>query len=391
MLAGCGLAGEMLIRLTADEDGVRVLVTSEEPAARGLQSLIRIQTQLAEVTFAADAELGGRLAPSRRDRIETVDFSYTLVSDSTGFPNREPWPRQPDVALLGNSLILGVGVGMEGQLASLLEQRLEGRTVLNLAVPGGGTQHELLVYRRFVEPLRPRLVIATLWVVWDIDNSNQFEHWVREGKPNPDYKDYRYTFNETHASRGGAGGAGRGAEPSTLGRSVRFARRQLGRSALLRSARDAAAAVVAPGTAVLVRFPSGQDLLLSTRESERLTRGITRQGAPHIEETFFAPLEQLRAEVEASGSRFVIALVPSKEELYGAETTPEILRSIDEIRAGLQARDLAVLDLYPVFVERGTRSPPFYHADMHLNPLGNEIVADAMAEWIAAEGVFAAR
>jgi lysophospholipase L1-like esterase len=116
---------------------------------------------------------------------------------------------------------------------------------------------------------------------------------------------------------------------------------------------------------------------------------MNRPTMSDIREVFFRPLEQLKSEVEADGGRFLIVLVPSKEELYAARAFPAVLRPIQEVRAGLAAKGLPVLDLYPVFRERGGEHSPFYRADMHLDQLGNRILADAVAQWIARHHPFA--
>ena len=144
-----GVAGEVLLRL--------------EPGVGGSQATIATQTDLDKLIYAPDPELGATLAPSRRDRVQTLDFTYTLQTDHAGFPNPEPWPSRVDVAVLGDSLLDGPGVGMEGQFTTLLQQRLGDRTVWNFALPGGGTGHDYLIYRRYAEPLQPKLVVAVLW------------------------------------------------------------------------------------------------------------------------------------------------------------------------------------------------------------------------------------
>src|SRR6185369_11708783 len=83
--------------------------------------LVRLVTGLDKLIYAPDPELGATLAPSRRDRVQTLDFTYTLQTDHAGFPNPEPWPGQVDVAVLGDSLLDGPGVGMEGQFTTLLQ------------------------------------------------------------------------------------------------------------------------------------------------------------------------------------------------------------------------------------------------------------------------------
>ena len=82
--------------------------------------------------------------------------------------------------------------------------------------------------------------------------------------------------------------------------------------------------------------------------------------------------------------------MPSKEEVYGAEVFPAVLRAVQEVKAELEARQLPILDLYPAFRELGRQKPPFYRTDIHLNELGNQIVADTIAGWIEAEKIFTA-
>ena len=365
-----GVAGEVLLRL--------------EPGVGGSQATIATQTDLDKLIYAPDPELGATLAPSRRDRVQTLDFTYTLQTDHAGFPNPEPWPSRVDVAVLGDSLLDGPGVGMEGQFTTLLQQRLGDRTVWNFALPGGGTGHDYLIYRRYAEPLQPKLVVAVLWVFWDIDNSLEFDGWLRENRPDPDYTQYRYRFNVTH--RGGPPVA-----PSTLERIGRFVNEQLSRSYLLRSSyRGVKSLLGRQNVPELASFPNGDKIFLAARDQLRLTQGMDRPGMPDVREIFFHPLEQLRTAVESQGRRFVVVLLPSKEEIYGAEAFPAILRPIDEVRSGLEARQFPILDLYPVFRERGREQATFFRADMHLNQFGNQIVADAIAKWIQDERIFPA-
>lgn len=368
-----GIAGEILLRV----------YPRSAQAARGhgdsaIMQQIRMQSGLNKMVYAPDSELGALLAPSRRDALATLDFSYVLQTDHAGFPNPEPWPSRVDVAVLGNSLLVGAGVGIDGQFTTLLENRLGGRTVLNFGLPGGGTEHEHRVYRSYVEPLQPKLVIAMLWLTWDIDNTLQFEHWRTE-KSDTNFTQYRMTYGDTHRS-------GTQAEPTGL---WQFAKRQIRKSHLIRAAYGGVQSLLETDRILeRVTFPNGDTIFLSAREEIRLARGTDRLDTPNLREIFFRPLERLRTEVEEDGDRFVIVLVPSKEEIYGAEAFPAVLRTMQEVKSELESRQLPVLDLYPVFRELGRERPPFYRADMHLNEFGNRIVAEAIEQWIVDEKIF---
>ena len=374
VLLALALAAEVFLRANTGRTGASDGVLS-------IMQQIKLQEKLGQFTYAADPDLGALLAPARRDQIEKADFTYTLQTDHAGFPNREPWPVNIDVAVLGNSLIIGPGVGFEGQFTTLLQNQLSGRNVLNLGVPGGGTEHQYRVYRKFGQTRHPKLVIATLWVTWDISNTFHFHQWLAE-RSTLDYTKYRMSYRQTHRKSGQV-------ESGQFARLRSTASEFLGRSYLLRTLIAHFRPAPEPQTLTAsVKLPGGDVQYLADREQERLATGFERPGVPNMKEIFFRPLEQLKAEVDAQGGHFVIVLIPCKEELYAAKTYPDVLRAIREVKGELASRNLATLDLYPLFRQLGTTQALFYRLDMHLNEHGNRVVADALAKWIGKEQVF---
>jgi lysophospholipase L1-like esterase len=359
-----GSAGEVLLRVVP---GSPSAAHHSSPVAEQIEA----QSLLGKTTYAPHPELGALLAPSLQEAIETLDFTYTLRTDHVGFSNAEPWPDHVNVAVLGDSLLIGPGVGMEGQFTTLLQHHLNGRTVLNLGLPGGGTGHDHLAYRRYVAPLQPELVIAVVGVAWDIDNTLHFARWQAE-PPGTDFTEFRHKYSATNQT------------------AWEVTKRYVAGSRLMRAGYGSIKPLF-NGTPMLeeITFANGDTIFLSARAQKRLARGMERPGASDLRAIFFDPLDQLRTEVEAAGGRFVVALLPSKEELYGAEAFPAVLRPVAEVKAELEARQLPILDLYPAFRELGRQKSPFYRADIHLNALGNQIVADAIAGWIEAEKIFA--
>ena len=363
-----GAAGEIMLRLAPDVGGT--------------QSILGAQLGTEQWHYIPDPELGALVAPFGHDTVRTPAYTYLQETDHAGFTNPEPWPSRVDIAVLGNSLLEGPGVGQEGQFTTVLEHDLGDRSVLNLGLPGGGTAQELRVYQRFAKALHPKVVIAALWVIWDIDNSEEFAAWLRENRPDPDFTHYRYTFGSTHQSHDEA-------SSSEDGRILNWLRGKLSESYLLRAVYGGLRSLLDRQTIPeQFTFPNGEDVLLSVKDQLRLTKGFDRPGTPDILETFFHPLEQLKSEVEADGGRFLIVLVPSKEEIYAAKKFPAVLTSIREVRAGLAAKGLPVLDLYPVFREHGREHSPFYRTDMHLNELGNKLLAESVAQWIDDQHLF---
>lgn len=356
-----GLA--ILAAVCATAEGV---LRSSEPQVSGpaIQTQIEIADRIADPPFVPDRELGAVMKPSGRYLIETPDYRYTLQVDHGGFPNLDPWPDQVDVAVLGNSLIAGVGVGYEGQFTTLLEREFGAGKVLNFGVHGGGTEHQLRVYRKFAAPLRPKIVIATLWLTWEIDNTLKFHDWLIEGGQS-DFS----TYAKALPSKG------------VLERA---------RSVLRKADEIRVVRIVHEWTKKLrgIREPdidravlkNGEVMHLSSSTESRLTTGWHRARTPEVSSIFFKPLEHLKVEVEGSGARFLVVLVPCKEELYAAAEFPEVLRAAQEARKELATRRIPTLDLYPVFAEVASLRAAFFRTDQHPNAFGHRVLAQALAK-----------
>ncbi len=372
LLAMAAIAAEVMLR-TAEPDS--------EADQLPVLARLKAQSSIRHAPYVPEPDLGAVLMPSGQFRVDTPEYSYTLRTDHAGFPNLEPWPASLDVAVLGNSLITGAGVGHEGQFTTLLQQALGNKTVLNFGVHGAGTRHQLLAYRKYAAPLRPRLVIATLWLTWEIDNTLKFEDWL-DDNPRPDFTTYRLSYKQEHAvdetSAPTRAESLRGSLRELANRS-RLLRAVLQRIKSLRGTREPIERVV---------LAEGGVMYLSARDEQRLMTGWRRPGTPDIRNIFFEPLEQLQAEVESNGGQFLVVLFPSKEELFAAEVFPEILEPVRQARIELAARHIPTLDLYPVLQNAGISQPVFFLIDMHPNARGHRIVADALAQWIAQKGVF---
>jgi lysophospholipase L1-like esterase len=370
LLLTAALAGEFMLRAAEPE-----IETEQMP----VRARLKAQSSIRHAPYVPEPDLGAVQAPSGLFRVETPEYSYTLHTDHAGFTNLDPWPVSLDVAVLGNSLITGAGVGYEGQFTTLLQRELGGRTVLNFGVHGGGTGHQLRAYRKYAAPLRPRVVFATLWLTWEIDNTLKFDDWL-DDDPRPDFTDYRLTYNQEAApeEKDAAGQAEprRGSLRDVVKRS-RLLRVVLQGIKSLRGIREPIEQIV---------LPDGTVLFLSARDQERLMRGWRRPGTPEIRTIFFEPLEQLQAEVESNGGRFFVVLFPSKEEQYAADAFPELLEPVRQARIELAARNIPTIDLYPVLQKAAADRPVFFLTDMHLNARGHRIVADALARSIAETG-----
>ncbi len=337
-----------------------------------VEVLLKEQGGETDKGFVRDSELGNRPVPSRREIIHTHDFDYLFEVDSAGFPNRGPWASPADIAVLGNSLVVGQGVGIDSQFSTLLGSRLGTTRVVNFGLGGASPEHEYRIYRRYAAALHPRLVLAFVWVASDVTNAFNFSRWLASGR-GQDFMEYRTT----------------GQAKLRPGRGARLLGFIRSRSRLLRAISGAGVALARARRPYVERVPrgGGDTLYLSAKTEDALAQGLHRAGLPELRQVFFQPLLRLRDEVEAQGGEVLVVLIPSKEELYAAAAYPRVLRAVRETRAGLDSLGLAAVDLYPPMEAAARRGAAlFFSRDIHFTVEGNRLVAEALADSIAARG-----
>lgn len=95
--------------------------------------------------------------------------------------------------------------------------------------------------------------------------------------------------------------------------------------------------------------------------------------------------------VSAWDGELVIVIIPTREEVYAEVTMPimgetEIARlqsARDAMHTICAELELHCFDLYDIFQEYAQNGEALYYADdMHLNPYGNAILAQALADWL---------
>jgi lysophospholipase L1-like esterase len=111
-----------------------------------------------------DPELGWTLRPLVRSLEGGEAWQADLKTNALGFRDEEHGPKAPGVtrvAVLGDSFVFGSGVGQDETLTRRLAALLgPGYDVVNLGVPGYGTDQALLTLRRFGPRLSPDVVLA---------------------------------------------------------------------------------------------------------------------------------------------------------------------------------------------------------------------------------------
>jgi hypothetical protein len=128
------------------------------------------------------------------------------------------------------------------------------------------------------------------------------------------------------------------------------------------------------------RLASGEELLF-----DKKALGFVAQAVPADDtriNALFTSLEKLRVLVRSQSAELVVVLLPSKEEIFAPGITPDGVSAVARVRQRFQATAIPVLDLYPVFRERGALQSPYFSRDIHLNTYGNRLVAEQLVAWL---------
>ncbi|HEV3113876.1 MAG TPA: GDSL-type esterase/lipase family protein [Candidatus Binataceae bacterium] len=129
--------------------------------------------------YMFDALLGWRVLPN----LEAARTPYITYTDIHGFrilPNEPRDVRTFDVMLVGDSFCFGSWYSAEQTLAGLLKLNHPALRIANTAVPGYGTDQELLALQRYAPMLKPAGAVVLLTYTNDFDDIRDRWEEVRE-------------------------------------------------------------------------------------------------------------------------------------------------------------------------------------------------------------------
>lgn len=95
--------------------------------------------------------------------------------------------------------------------------------------------------------------------------------------------------------------------------------------------------------------------------------------------------------IQTWGGEMVVVIMPTREEVYahltadfmGAEAMQQLTSAREAMTELCTELALICYDPYDTFVERALRNEALYHVDdMHLNPYGNAVLAQALQVWL---------
>lgn len=330
------------------------------------------------VATPADAELDSQEVPR-----------LVLPADHLGLPNARR-PAQPAVALVGDSFTVFAAQLEPPGLQQRLAERL-GVDILNVAISGIGPDQELFLLEEVALPAKPRLVV---WLFFG--GNDLIDAFWSQAHRSMGIQTYGQLFAEKRAPRW--------LLPNLLAGLFAAAEKPLARPL--------------PGF-LSKAVPSRQlwfypdTLRVMAMDSKVLASNPGWVGAK-------AALLRAKARCEAANARLLVVYLPSKEQIFlpRVEADPNLLQrfiavsSLYGIPVPAAAADLhAAVLANRLVLENGVRdlcaeagltfwsasatieavadsgAQPYYATDSHWRPAGQLATAEALADYIAANGL----
>jgi hypothetical protein len=302
-----------------------------------------------DVGFLYPANVAARVAQT------SVEFGFRM--DSHGFRNPGPWPERADVVAVGDSWVFSYGVDDEEAWPRLVERSLPGIRVINLGLSGFGPEQYTRVYQRFGVPLRPKVLLYGLFPGNDLIDTGDFARWLEAGSPG-NYNTWR-TADRMH-----------GLNLPLIGRS--YVALLVGESWKNRHARFGSRTVT---------WQDGRRLRLAGdlygRDAEH-----AHPGDPEFDGAL-AALERARALAAAQGTRVLVLLFPTKEEVYLPLLGDSVPKPLAPFAAELERRGVEYLDFTGAFAAQARAGRSIYfEVDPHPNREGYRLIADSVTAYL---------
>jgi len=316
------------------------------PTLLPVNGQIRMQAVMMKDKVLPEKEIGFVRLPRLHQQVKTMDFTYLRETDSLGFPNHDPWPAHADIVILGDSLVMGEGTGLDRSFVGRFQSANPSVKVVNLGIAGAGPDRQLRAFQKYGTKLKPSVVLAFLYVAADITNSEHFERWRREA-PEADYNRFRLDL-------------GRRKEPRSWLNRLRLAGVISSRFETSRP------------TEQVFETADGSTVFLDESTLNYVKQGLR----PEQIERVIGPVTALRELAKSQGASAHVVLIPSKEEVFTRSYSV-----VDDVRRALLHAGVDYLDLYPLTEQKAVACSPYFCRDIHLNEYGSQVVADYLTDW----------
>ena len=304
-------------------------------------------------------------SPSVRFHLSTIEL---WEGGGIGFRTR-PVTYFVDAVIVGDSFAFCFTERSDCWVSHL--ERETGLGIVNLGQPGTGSHSHLLILQDFGTPLRPPLVI---WQFFGNDFNDDYGLFSANGKLEPLADD----------------GIAEADDASERDELRSWLRRRSALYAVLESVVPAWRRFRDPNAAEFeeryaVTLPTGEQLRFGQPYEAKaldMSRAVNQAGY----EISRAAFDSARQLVSSWGGELVLALVPTREEVYESLTSAALGADLDAISSARLAMldlcaelELLCYDALADLRERAATNELLYYADdLHFNPLGNRVFAELL-------------
>jgi lysophospholipase L1-like esterase len=337
------------------------LVLRARPSLLPEEAQLRLHwRQMADADTAktrADQDIGFLYPANVRSTVAQTSVEFGFQMDSHGFRNPGPWPGRADVVAVGDSWVFSYGVNDEDAWPRQVERSLPGIRVMNFGLSGFAPEQYTRVYRRYGVPLHPRLLIYGIFPGNDLTDTGDFQRWLEAGSPG-NYNTWR-----------------------TAARVGQLDTPLIGRSYVALLVRESWKNRHARFGSRTVTWRDGHHLRL-TGDLYQRDALHARPGDPEFDSAF-ASLERARATAAAEGTRTLVLLFPTKEEIYLPLLGDSVPRPLAPFAAELDRRGIEYIDFSGPFTAAAKAGRSIYfELDPHPNREGYALIARTVTDYL---------
>ncbi|HVL18403.1 MAG TPA: hypothetical protein VM387_10420 [Gemmatimonadales bacterium] len=341
--------------------GVLELMLRLRPSLMPEEAQLRIHwRQMADADTAkseADPYLGYLYPPGARSDLVHTNVRFAFQMDSHGWRNVGPWPARADVVAVGDSWVFSYGVNDNETWTHQVEQSLPGTRVINLGLSGFGPEQYTRAYERYGAPLHPKVLLYGIFPGNDLKDTGQFQTWLEAGSLG-NYNIWRTT-----------------ARVRQLNTPI------IGKSYVVLLVRESWKNRKARFGSRTVTWQDGHQLRL-TGDMYRKEWVHAHPGDPQFEGAM-ASLERARSFAAEHGTKVVVLLFPTKEEIYLPLLKEPVPSPLAAFPAELARRGIDYIDFSGPFTAQAKAGRSIYfELDPHPNRAGYALIARTVSEYL---------
>jgi len=351
-------------------------------------------------SLVGDRDVRVKYLPGLHGTYALTEGEWSVRTISLGFDDRigfrdDGIDGQPFAVALGDSFTFCYGVDDDQCWVELLEQRT-GLDFANLAVPGTGPLDYTRMLRKYGVQLQPRLILYGIFTndYWD---NLLTEKWLQEGRPD------RLDTEEPQADEAENGSLllrvrAFLSRNSVIYRLLAFTYRSI-RGDEVWSAHQGEVTSFNLGSSLVV-YRDGRLDYIFKKQDWPAPRDLSTPEMQRAAEYSYQAIAEAQAIAESIHADLVVLLFPFKEQVHWfilkqylePSEQADVNWPLELIARYCQANGIRCLDLTPGLVARAKAGEQLYYRyDMHLNPTGNQAVADRVYEYLESEGLLIPR